>query len=182
MRWELAAVVEVEHEDRVQCQCNGCGHVVFKRVHLMVWEDGRIECWGSDCFKREHAGSKNFDGVPSNGGSGRKLTPEERAMLTNNREQLVAQFRAERKRIEDERVAPKATQVVPRTEPRTPPKPPKYQGGEPIHDPAYMELRARLEQQWRENGIDPESHFGRSSLVANAMLQYERRPRNRSRY
>ena len=109
--WQLAAIVEVPFDDRVQCQCRACGHTVYKRVHIIEWADGRVECWGQDCYERElgatPAGrtSKAIYGPTD----GRRLTPEERELLRNNREQLIAKFREDReRRIEAEREREKA--------------------------------------------------------------------------
>jgi hypothetical protein len=98
--WQLAAIVEVPFEDRIQCQCQTCGHVIYKRVHIIVWADDRIECWGQDCSKRELGStiagrsSKSVYGFVD----GRSLTPEERELLRENREQLIRKFREEQER------------------------------------------------------------------------------------
>lgn len=91
--WILAAIVEVDYSDRIQCQCRGCGHIVFKRIHIVVWADGRIECWGSGCFARELGASRAKVEPLYSGPGGRRLTAEEREWLKSNREQLVAEFR-----------------------------------------------------------------------------------------
>lgn len=102
--WHLAAVIEVPYDDRIQCQCKGCGHIVYKRVHLIVWIDGRIECWGQDCYAREL-------GITRQGrtakpiydlGGRRKLTEEERELLKDNREQLIAKFQEEQQKREQQ--------------------------------------------------------------------------------
>lgn len=110
--WHLAAVVEVPFEDRIQCQCKTCGHVVYKRVHIILWGDGRIECWGQDCYHRElgatpagKASKAIYDCV-----GGRGLTAEERELLKNNREQLIAKFREEQERTRAQ--AERARQAV----------------------------------------------------------------------
>lgn len=100
--WHLAAVVEVPFDDRIQCQCKGCGHIVYKRVHLIVWTDRRIECWGQDCYARELGATpqgRTAKPIYDLGGR-RKLTPEERELLKANREQLIAGFREEQQRKE----------------------------------------------------------------------------------
>jgi len=102
--WQLAAIVEVPFEDRIQCQCKTCGHIVYKRVHIIAWGDGRVECWGQDCYQRE------LGATPAGGASkaiydsigGRRLTLEERELLRNNREQLIAKFSEEQERIRDQ--------------------------------------------------------------------------------
>lgn len=38
---ELLAIVEVDKADRVVCQADGCGHSVYRRIHV-VRHDGRL--------------------------------------------------------------------------------------------------------------------------------------------
>lgn len=98
---ELLAVVGVEKDDRVVCQAPGCGHGVYRRIHVVRHEDGRLRVYGSDCFARlfghllrrsPHYGS----------GEGRDLTPEERLMLAENTERLIARFEDERRALLEE--------------------------------------------------------------------------------
>ena len=98
--WQLAAEVALPYEERIQCQCRGCGHTIWRQIHIIQWTDGRIECWGQDCYKRElgptavgGASKALYDSV-----GGRELTPEERELLTNNRERLIAKFREDQER------------------------------------------------------------------------------------
>jgi len=98
--WRLAAIVEVPFEDRIQCQCKTCGHIIYRRIHIIMWADDRIECWGQDCYKRElgattagRTSKSVYDFV-----DGRSLTPEERELLRENREQLIHKFREEQER------------------------------------------------------------------------------------
>lgn len=95
--WHLAAIVEVPFDDCVQCQGKMCGHAVYRQVHIIIWTDGRIECWGQTCYERElGVTSQGRDSKTISGsGSGRILTPEERELLRHNREQLIAKFRKE---------------------------------------------------------------------------------------
>ncbi len=100
--WHLAAIIEVSFDDRIQCQCKGCGHSVYKAVHIIVWTDGRIECWGQTCYAHElGATSQGRTAKPRYDLGGRhKLTPEERELLKGNREQLIAGFREDQQRRE----------------------------------------------------------------------------------
>lgn len=97
--WYLAEVIEVEKEKAVQCQCKDCGRRVHKAVHMIVWEDDRIECWGSTCFSRELSGLAPEDQQAARyargSGGGRRLTDEERALLDGNRMELIARFRTQ---------------------------------------------------------------------------------------
>ena len=100
--WVLLGVIAVERHDRVQCQCKGCGHTIYARIHMIQWSDGNIECWGRDCYSRELGRTplgRQMEAVYA-GLNGRKLTPEEREMLRTNRERLIAAFRAEQEAAE----------------------------------------------------------------------------------
>lgn len=95
MTTELLAIVEVDRDERVICQAPGCGHAVYKRIHV-VRHDGKLGVYGSDCFGRLF-GDLGQGAAPSYGGGvGRLLTAEERLMLVQNTERLIAQFDAER--------------------------------------------------------------------------------------
>ena len=91
----LLAVVEVPHEDRVRCAAEGCGHSVYRRVHLVRVGD-LTQVYGSDCFARLFGSTPTGQAAPRYGsGTGRALTPEERALLTQNTERLIEQFEQE---------------------------------------------------------------------------------------
>ena len=91
----LLAVVEVPHDERVRCAAEGCGHSVYRRVHL-VRTGGSTKVYGSDCFTRLFGSTPTGQAVPRYGtGTGRSLTPEERALLTDNTERLIEQFEQE---------------------------------------------------------------------------------------
>jgi len=93
--WNLAAIISVDRQHRVQCQCRGCGHAVFARVHLIVGQAEEIECWGSTCYERELGVMAEQLGIKPayTSSGGRRLTDEERALLTQNREALIERFR-----------------------------------------------------------------------------------------
>jgi hypothetical protein len=92
----LLAVVEVPHEDRVRCAAEGCGHSVYRRIHL-VRIGGSTHFYGSDCFARLFGSTPTGQTAPRYGtGTGRTLTPEERALLAENTERLIEQFEQER--------------------------------------------------------------------------------------
>lgn len=94
MSGQLLAVIGVEKADRVVCQAEGCGHGVYRRIHVVRHDDGKLGVYGSDCFDRL------FGHVVKNSprystGEGRELTSEERQMLAENTERLIAQFETE---------------------------------------------------------------------------------------
>ncbi len=91
----LLAIIEVPHEKRVRCSADGCGHSVYKKVHL-VRVDGHTQVYGSDCFAKLFGESVLGRSEPKYGGTnGRLLTPEEIAMLAMNTEHLVEEFERE---------------------------------------------------------------------------------------
>ena len=91
----LLAVVEVPHDERVRCAAEGCGHSVYRRVHL-VRADGSTRVYGSDCFSRLFGSTPTAQAAPSyTGSAGRPLTPEERDLLSHNTERLIEQFERE---------------------------------------------------------------------------------------
>lgn len=94
MNSQLLAVIGVEKDDRVVCQAPGCGHGVYRRIHVVRLDDGHLSVYGSDCFERlfSHLVRRS----PQYGsGEGRDLTPEERHMLAENTERLIARFEEE---------------------------------------------------------------------------------------
>ena len=91
----LLAVVEVPHDERVRCAAEGCGHSVYRRVHL-VRVAGSTKVYGSDCFTRLFGSTPTGIAAPRYGtGTGKSLTPEERALLIENTERLIEQFEQE---------------------------------------------------------------------------------------
>ena len=91
----LLAVVEVPHADRVRCAAEGCGHSVFRRVHLVRTGDS-TKVYGFDCFTRLFGSTPTGQAAPQySTGTGRSLTPDERALLIENTERLIEQFEQE---------------------------------------------------------------------------------------
>ena len=105
--WKLVGVVRVDATYRVQCQCKSCGNSVYAQIHMILRQDGRIECWGSTCYARELgaiAASRNVKAMFP-GLAGRPLTQEERELLTHNRTALIERFRFEHAReLEESRL------------------------------------------------------------------------------
>lgn len=94
MGGQLLAVVGVEKAERVVCQAHGCGHGVYRRIHVVRHDDGSLGVYGSDCFGRLF-GHLIESSPQYGGGAGRELTADERQMLAENTERLIAQFEAE---------------------------------------------------------------------------------------
>lgn len=101
----LITVLEVPKENRVLCQAEGCGHAVYKRIHV-VHDHGAIKVVGSECFKQLYAGLPPAAAAPRFGSSeGRMLSAEEREALINNTRALVAMLEIEHDDAERARVA-----------------------------------------------------------------------------
>lgn len=94
MSAQLLAVVGVDEADRVVCQAEGCGHGVYRRIHVVRHDDGSLGVYGSGCFQRLF-GRLVKKSPRYGGGEGRELTAEERQMLAGNTERLIAQFETE---------------------------------------------------------------------------------------
>jgi hypothetical protein len=104
--WQLAAVIGLDEHDPVQCQApshgSECGRRVWSRVHMIIFDDGRVECWGSGCYRRELGEAPQKEPLFPHI-DGRKLTVEEREVMRLRREDLIAQFRAELQAQESDR-------------------------------------------------------------------------------
>lgn len=92
-RAQLLAIVEVDQAARVQCQQPGCGHTVWKAVHV-VRDEGKMMVLGSTCFAKRY-GALTSLGTPAYGPHGRMLTAEERDLLSRNTQELLERFRSE---------------------------------------------------------------------------------------
>lgn len=90
----LRAIVSVDPELRVWCSEVGCGHTVYKAVHV-VQEGTTVFVLGSTCFAKRYGAANALGGPSYGGGGGRQLTDAERELLANNTAALLAQFEAE---------------------------------------------------------------------------------------
>ena len=98
----LLSIVEVSHANRIRCQADGCGHSVFKRIHVVL-DNGKFHVLGSQCFAKLY-GALGTTAAPYYGGAdARPLTDAERAMLVENTVRFIEQL--ENERIDNERVA-----------------------------------------------------------------------------
>lgn len=99
----LLAVVEVDKADRILCQAEGCGHAVYKRIHVAL-AGLEFKVLGSQCYERLYGQAKPTGQVPQYGTtSGTLLTPEERLVLVENTAAFIEALEA--KRVEMERCA-----------------------------------------------------------------------------
>lgn len=98
----LLAIVEVDKTARVYCAQPGCKHTVYKAIHV-VREGEKLLVLGSTCFIKRYGSATAIGKAQHWGGNGKLLTPEERALLVENTEALLAQFAAvEEARLREE--------------------------------------------------------------------------------
>lgn len=98
----LLSIVEVSHANRIRCQADGCGHSVFKRIHVVL-DNGKFHVLGSQCFAKFYGGLGTAAAPYYGDGGARPLTDDERAMLVENTARFIEQL--ENERIDTERVA-----------------------------------------------------------------------------
>lgn len=114
----LLTIVEVPYESRVVCRAPGCGHSVYRRVHVV--RDGTdLTVLGSDCFKRLYQGITRERPLYG-GGEGKPLTEAERELLQSNTAEFIERIKAEHEAVlEAQRLASQRRAV-----PQAPPRPP----------------------------------------------------------
>ena len=91
---QLRAIVSVDAEHRVWCSEVGCGHTVYKAIHV-VQDGASVFVLVSRCYAKRYGSASALDGPSYGGGGGRQLTDAERELLVNNTTALLAQFEAE---------------------------------------------------------------------------------------
>jgi hypothetical protein len=106
----LMTVVEVDRDDRILCQAEGCGHSVYKRIHVVL-VGLEFKVLGSQCYLRLYGHLDQTSMAPHYGtGDGRRLTAEERLELVENTAEFVARLEAEREEYERRAAAVAAEQ------------------------------------------------------------------------
>ena len=98
----LLAVVEVDKADRILCQAEGCGHSVYKRIHVVL-AGLEFKVLGSQCYERLYGQALSARLPQYGSGTGRLLTGEERQVLVENTANFIE--RLETERVELERLA-----------------------------------------------------------------------------
>lgn len=101
---QLLAIVSVDNAQRVRCQNSGCGHSVYRAIHV-VRNGGELLVLGSTCFAKRYGSAQALGSASHGGGTGRLLTEQERELLAHNTAELVARFEAEERRKAEERAA-----------------------------------------------------------------------------
>ena len=109
---KLLAIVSVEHADRVRCGQPTCGHSVYRRIHV-VRESEKLLVVGSTCFAKRYGTDGALGMARFGGGEGRMLTDEERQLLLNNTEALIARFEEEAALLQAAKVKPVPTALQP---------------------------------------------------------------------
>lgn len=97
----LLAIVEVDKSEKVYCAQPGCRHTVYKAIHV-VKEGEQLLVLGSTCFEKRYGDLKALGKAQHWGGNGKVLTSEERALLAENTQALLARFEAEEGRLRQE--------------------------------------------------------------------------------
>lgn len=135
----LLDVVEVDHDKRVRCQAQGCGHSVYARIHVIL-VDGQFQVLGGSCFQRLYGrvleGAKSYYGGSI--GSPTRLDDEMRLLLASNTAEFIE--RLEVKRLEFEANAALKRPLVqnevdrPAEHQHIPPEMPRVGGATPGHE------------------------------------------------
>jgi hypothetical protein len=167
----LLAIVEVEKADRIQCQAEGCGHPVYKRIHVVL-AGLEFKVLGSQCYERLYGMATLTGHAPQYGtGTGRLLTPEERLVLVENTAAFIEALEAKRVELEH-RAALEATQQRENESPRAAirPAPPEQRPKRPQHIaqdacPPIYEGGEMLRWRWRT-----------SEATAASVAEYEACP------
>jgi len=91
----LLLVDSVDEDQKLVCQAPGCGRAIAKAVHVIRDEAGMVRVIGSGCYVKL-AGHKEATeaGAAFAGFDGRRLTPEERALMVANTAAFVARVEA----------------------------------------------------------------------------------------
>lgn len=97
----LIAIVEVPKSEQVKCAQPGCNHSVYKAVHI-VRDGGQLLVLGSTCFQKRFGSLSALGKAQYGGGGGKLLTSEERMLLAENTEALLARFEAQEARLRQE--------------------------------------------------------------------------------
>lgn len=143
---ELCAIVAVDFSARVRCTQAGCGHAVYRRIHV-VRDEGKLLVLGSTCFAKRYGSSDALGPAHHGGGgsdSGRQLTEAERQLLVNNTDALLNQFEQERlpaplpikSPIQPASIIADRSDAIPRE-----PKPSPWSWMKPLASMTYFHLR-----------------------------------------
>jgi hypothetical protein len=105
----LLAIVEVGKPDRIQCQAEGCGHSVYKRIHIVL-NGLQFKVLGARCYERLYGHAARLVLPQYGSGTGRHLTADERQTLVQNTAAFIERLEAERIELERKLALEAATQ------------------------------------------------------------------------
>lgn len=92
---QLMFVASVDESRKLVCQAPGCGRAIAKAVHVIRDSAGAIRVIGSGCFGKLSGNEQaTRDGPTIAGFDGRRLTPEERALMIADTAAFVASVEA----------------------------------------------------------------------------------------
>lgn len=92
---KLLAIVSVEESKRVRCQYPGCGHPIYRSIHV-VQDGSDLLLIGSTCITKDGFGTDLGEPAYTHGGGGgRLLSEEERQALIANTAELIARLKFE---------------------------------------------------------------------------------------
>lgn len=171
MSAQLLAIVEVPKEQRVQCQAPGCGHGVYKRVHV-VQDGAQITVLGSDCFSRLYQGLLSTR--PRYGSKdGRRLTDAERQLLIENTQRFIESLEAEHLQmltLQAKRAATTVRQVLVQP-PRRLPLGEWLNQLSPAQRASFSVIRMELRAALRAKGLNPDAPGW--AVDADARIRFE---------
>lgn len=91
---EFLAVIEIPKSERIRCQAEGCGHSVYKKVHV-IKQNNVISVYGSECAKKIFGTWLKRQTPSFTSTTGVKLSESDVQLLRINTERLL-------KKLEDD--------------------------------------------------------------------------------
>lgn len=92
---QLLFVASVDERHKLVCQAPSCGRAIAKAVHVIRDEMTKIRVVGSGCFGKLVGHERaTEDGAVISGFDGRRLTPDERALMVADTAAFVASIEA----------------------------------------------------------------------------------------
>ena len=175
---QLVAVVGVDPARRVRCQAAGCGHGVYRRIHI-VRQSHSLSVYGFACFERLFG---HLRGIKPHFGSGagRLLSDDERQLMLENTEALIAYFETEELQARESAKAKRSAAST-----SLPPKACSGSISVPRRGPSRFKLLtpaefATVEVEakavfWKQHGCDPDMPGNRGLLLIEARDLYRSR-------
>ncbi len=86
---ELLLVIEIPESKKILCQADGCGHSVYRRVHV-VRESGKYFVYGEDCARKIFGKSLKKPLIPQERLNGYIPSARDIEQLLNNTREFVS--------------------------------------------------------------------------------------------